>query len=230
MLGPHAGLWLSLRTLGICHMLAIVPAAFEAEILILTKNMVQWSEISIWNWPGQTMLWAACLSFPPHPFLCCVFIPFFYNSVQFPTRQGPGIPPPLRDLDRRQCRPKLCEFSLWGSSFSSILFPQGHSDKKAGVVQQPSEPLKGHGILWAGAKSLKTRCRCGVASKRGMDGELREEKTHSFPISTSQSTTLPDTQGSHKAVNWEAVQLPSWCAASPMLAQQDQCVMGTAGK
>lgn len=41
MLGPHAGLWLSLRTLGICHMLAIVPAAFEAEILILTKNMVQ---------------------------------------------------------------------------------------------------------------------------------------------------------------------------------------------
>lgn len=37
MLGPHAGLWLSLRTLGISHMLAIVPAAFEAEILILTK-------------------------------------------------------------------------------------------------------------------------------------------------------------------------------------------------
>lgn len=37
ILGPHAGLWLPLRTLGISHMLAIVPAAFEAEIPILTK-------------------------------------------------------------------------------------------------------------------------------------------------------------------------------------------------
>lgn len=34
-----------------------------------------------------------------------------------------------------------------------------------------------------------------------MGGELREEKTHSSPISTTQSRmTLPDMQGSHKAV------------------------------
>lgn len=86
-------------------------------------------------------------------------------------------------------------FSLWGSSFSSILFPQGHLDKKARMVQHPSEPLKGHGILWDGAKSLKTRCRCGVASNRGMGGDLREEKTRFSPISSTQScTTLSDMQ------------------------------------
>lgn len=34
---PHAGLWLPLRALGISHMLAIVPDAFETEIPILKK-------------------------------------------------------------------------------------------------------------------------------------------------------------------------------------------------
>lgn len=120
-------------------------------------------------------------------------------------------------------------FSLWGSSFSSILFPQGHLDKKAVVVQHPSEPLKGQGILWAGAKSLKTRCRC-VASKRGMGGELREEKTHSSPISTTQSRIITP---------WYVVQPQSYTDTSVerqfgsqvgVLARQNQCVMGTAGK
>lgn len=61
-----------------------------------------------------------------------------------------------------------------------------------GLVQHPSEPLKGHSILPAGAEGLETRYRCGFASKGGMGGELTEGKARPSPISTIRShTTSP---------------------------------------
>lgn len=228
------GFWLPLRALGISHMLAIIPAAFEAEILILHKNMVQWSEISIWNWPGPDNAlshFSACLSLPtPSP--CCFFLPFFSSSVQFPTRQDLGVPLPQRDLDQRWCRHKLCGFSLHRDPpFPPFHSLKDRSNKKAGLVQHLSEPPKGHNTLQAGTKGLETRCRCGFASKEGMGGELIEGKTCPSPIRTIWSTTMSHgMQCSHKAVQLYRGLPPRRHAASHLVAQHDHRVTGTVGK
>lgn len=201
ILGLHAGLWWPPRALGISHTLVIIPAAFEAEIPILTKIWYGDQRLASGTDQDQTMLRATfCLSFPPHPFPCCVFLPLFSSSIEFPTRQGPHVPLPWRDLDQKQCQQKLCESSLCGDPPLSLFCSLKDCSENTGLVQHHSEPVKGHSVLQAGAKGLETRCRCGFASERGVGWELMKGKTHPSPISTVQSSTMsPATQCSHKA-------------------------------
>lgn len=127
ILGPHAGLWLPSRALGISHMLAIVPAAFEAEIPILTKIWYSDQRLASGTDQGQTMLQATSspvFSSPPLALLCSS--PFLFQLCTIPHQAGPWHPSALERLGPEAMQAQaVWIFSLWGSSLSSIPFPQG---------------------------------------------------------------------------------------------------------
>lgn len=89
LLGPHAGLWLPPRALGISHILVIVPAAFEAEIPVPREIWYSDQRLASGTDQGQTMLQATSLpvfSSPAlHP-LC--FSPFFSQLCTIPHQAG----------------------------------------------------------------------------------------------------------------------------------------------
>lgn len=234
ILGPHAGLWLPPGALGISHMLDAGGCSYSlwGRNPDSHKNMVQWSDISIWNWPGPDNASSdfACLFLPtPSPVVFfSLSFSALYNSP--PGRALASLHP--GETWTRGDAGTSCVNSLWGDPPSSSCSLKDGSDKKTGLVQHPSEPLKGHGILQAGAKCLETRCRCGFDSEEGMGGELTEGKTHPSSISTIRRRMMsPDTQHCHKAVQlfrWGQGFPLSRHTASPTVAQHDQCVTGTA--
>lgn len=91
------------------------------------KNMVRWSEISIWNWPGPDNALSNFLpvfSSPPLPLLC--FSPFIFQLHRIPHQAGPSRPSALKRLGPEAVSAEaVWIFSLWGSSPFSVLFPQG---------------------------------------------------------------------------------------------------------